>query len=115
MLKDNQRIIRDGRTVIADYQHLSGSTNGIVEITIYEDGKLMYDQVFVIPFKKLRQVYEDYREGNKNEYVNSGSLNEGIELKYGKRLRINLKPREIYNIIMEGERVKRKLSKNEEI
>lgn len=115
MLKDHQRIIREGRTVVADYQQISGETNGVVEISIYKDGKLMYDQVFLIPFRKLKQIYDDYREGNKNEHVSSGTLNNGIALKYGKRLCIELKPREIYDILIQGERVKKQLKQNEKV
>jgi hypothetical protein len=115
MLKDSQKVIANGRTVVADFQRMNPETeNGIVEISVYRNGSLQLDQVFSIPYKDLRQIYVDFKNENSNPHLVEGTLNDGLKIKRGKRKTIMLKPKEIYSILIKGNKVIRDLTNNKD-
>jgi len=106
MLKDSQKVIANGRTVVADFQKMNPETeNGIVEISIYRNGNLQFDQVLSMAYKDLRQIYVDFKNENGNPHLVEGTLNKGLKIQKGKRRTITLKPKEIYSILIKGNEV----------
>lgn len=95
-------MIADGRQVAVTIHRLKNleenAENFTIDVQVYENGKLDFDNVLTTNYKKLRRVYESIKYEQPCDAVNE-IINGWVEIEFNKGNCIRLKEREIWEVL----------------
>jgi len=96
LIHDNQILIADGRQVAVTIHRLKNleenAENFTIDVQVYENGRLDFDNVLTTSYKKLRRVYQSIKHEQPCDAVES-ITNGWVEIEFNKGNSIRLKQR----------------------